>query len=135
MNGIFRRKERKSFRPLRRDDLAERLFQAFGEYKTFYDESLHFGAERQGSRQEAASGEGVGVEYAVQILVSGKPQNDPSIFMGYTPRIIRTGDLCKYFIAVSESREEAESSLPRIRKRYPDAFLVEIRGESVTRVR
>lgn len=118
-----------------RDDLAERLFQAFREYKTFYDESLHFGAERQGSRQEAAAGEGVGVEYAVQILVSGKPQNDPSIFMGYTPRIIRTGDLCKYFIAVSESREETESSLPRIRKRYPDAFLVEIRGESVTRVR
>lgn len=118
-----------------RDDLAERLFLAFADYKSFYDESLHLDAG-SGSAAPAVSDSGEDtVQYAVQILVSSRPQNDPSIFMGYTPKVISSGSLSKYFIAVSGSREETESCLERIRKRYPDAFLVEIRGASVVRLR
>ena len=124
-----------------RDDIAQRLYEAFREYKAFYDESLHIETGgstapaadgRRGQLSSAASEEEV---YAVQILVSSRPQDDPSIFMGYTPKVISSGGLSKYFIAVSETRSGAESKLDRIRKRYPDAFLVKICGENVTRVR
>lgn len=122
-----------------RDDIAQRLFEAFRDYKVFYDESLHFGdGTVQQTPASGTSGAAVSSDrpvYAVQILASGRPQNDPSIFMGYTPMVIKAGALSKYFIAVSDTREEAESKLPRIRKKYPDAFLVEIRGESVVRLR
>lgn len=122
-----------------REDLAERLFEAFCEYKTFYDESLHIETGDAGGPADGTpdSTESSGREevYAVQILVSGRPQNDPSIFMGYTPKVISSGGLSKYFIAVSDTRKGAESKLGRIRKRYPDAFLVKISGENVTRVR
>ncbi len=121
-----------------REDLAQRLFMAFSDYKAFYDESLHFGKGEAsaGSADQPASDSGdSSAVYAVQILVSSRPQDDPSIFMGYTPKVITSGGLSKYFIAVSDSREESESSLERIRKRYPDAFLVEIHGTSVVRLR
>lgn len=119
-----------------RSDLAERLFLAFADYKSFYDESLHLDAgSGAGAAGAAVRDEEESVLYGVQILASSRPQDDPSIFMGYTPKVIRSGNLSKYFIAVSDSREETESCLGRIRKRYPDAFLVEIRGTSVVRLR
>ena len=123
-----------------RDDLAQRLFEAFRDYKKFYDESLRFdGGAAETARERRPRGdvaaENDGTVYAVQILASGRPQNDPSIFMGYTPMVIEAGALSKYFIAVSDSREEAESKLPKIRRKYPDAFLVEIRGENVVPLR
>lgn len=120
-----------------RDDLAERLFLAFSDYKDFYDESLNFGDDSGPAaevQEQPASDDGSCV-YAVQILVSSRQQDDPSVFMGYTPKVIRSGSLWKYFIAVSDTREETESCLGRIRRKYPDAFLVEIRGSSVVRAR
>ena len=118
-----------------RDDLAERLFEAFLDYKAFYDESMHLGSGAAAGTPELGATESDGILYAVQILVSSRPQDDPSIFMGYAPKMMRSGELYKYFIAVSGSRDEAASNLQRIRKRYPDAFLVEIRGDSVVRAR
>ena len=42
--------------------------------------------------------------------------------------------LNKYFIAVGKSASEVRKKLPAIRKKYPDAFLVKIVGDTVTRV-
>ena len=54
-------------------------------------------------------------------------------FMGYTPRIIQSGELYKYYIGVSDTKAAAKKELPAIRKNYPDAFLVKIDGDKVTR--
>ena len=73
--------------------------------------------------------------YAVQIFAVRKTMNPKAPeFMGYTPRVIKTGTLNKYFIAVGKSASEVRKKLPAIRKKYPDAFLVKIVGDTVTRV-
>ena len=77
-----------------------------------------------------------GVRYGVQIFAgSGKVNPKDKAFMGYTPVIIDTGKLFKYIIGVDSSLEKVKENLPAIREKYPDAFLVKIDGETVTRAK
>lgn len=148
-----------------REELSERLFKAFREYKVQYDYSVSSSAPPQGGRAYASGGAGEPpaaeaaaqgrqpaleqrgavqdnqggadkTEYGVQILALGR-EIDPSssMFMGYAPKRIKTGGVYKYFIAVSDSEQQSRSSLSSIKEKYPDAFLVRIEGENVTRVR
>lgn len=132
-----------------RNKIADRLFQAFREYKNIYDGALDAEAP-EGSRRnpdrpaadpgksapalQTAADDGKTV-YAVQIFAVGKKM-DPKAreFMGYTPRIIPAGKLYKYCIGVSDSAAGARKNLSAIKKKYPDAFLVKISGTEVTRV-
>lgn len=72
--------------------------------------------------------------YAIQVLVSGKllPE-DSSIFMGFKPKVIRSGKLYKYFICVDEKPETPKQNLQKVKKKFPDCFTVVIDGESVKR--
>ena len=72
--------------------------------------------------------------YAIQVLVSGKllPE-DSSMFMGYKPKIIRSGKLYKYFICVDEKSQTPKQNLQKVKKKFPDCFTVVIEGESVKR--
>ena len=131
-----------------RDKIAERVFQAFKEYKAIYDGTLDADAP-EGSRRNTGKTNTVTTQtppaqqttgeektvYAVQIFAVGKKM-DPKAreFMGYTPRIIPAGNLYKYCIGVSDSAAGARKNLTAIRKKYPDAFLVKISGTEVTRV-
>ena len=127
-----------------RDKLAERVFQAFKEYKAIYDGSVDAPVPSQQTQAQprtepagtVAPESGEGVVYAVQIFAGAK-KLDPKAreFLGYTPRIVRSGNLYKYCIGVSSSAAEAKKNLPAIRKKYPDAFLVRIDGETVSAVR
>ena len=74
--------------------------------------------------------------YAIQVLVSGKllPE-DSSMFMGYKPKIIRSGKLYKYFICVDEKPQTPKQNLQKVKKKFPDCFTVVIEGESVKRLK
>ena len=127
-----------------RDKLAERVFQAFKEYKEIYDGSVDAPAP-EGERPSVAAAsepapaarpatDGKDV-YAVQIFAVRKKMDPKSReFLGYTPRVIQSGTLCKYYIGVSDSEAGARKHLAAIRKKYPDAFLVKISGDSATRI-
>ena len=131
-----------------RDALAERLCRAFGEYKAIYDGSVSAPAPPGESKpavqrekeqpkpasQPAASGSD-GVRYGVQIFAVARKM-DPKAreFMGYTPVIVPGVRLYKYCIGVSDSVEGARKHLPAIRKKYPEAYLVKISGNTVTRI-
>ena len=128
-----------------RDKIADCVFEAFREYKAVYDGSVDAPAP-EGDRPSASStttpaqttpaGSAQGKDvYAVQIFAV-KKKMDPKAreFMGYTPRIIQSGTLYKYYIGVSETAAGARKHLPAIRKKYPDAFLVKISGEQVSRI-
>jgi N-acetylmuramoyl-L-alanine amidase len=131
-----------------RDKIAERVFQAFKEYKEIYEGSVTTGsapatqpgadkpaAKQDPPKQEKKQESKVETVYAVQIFAVGKKM-DPKAreFMGYTPRIIQGEKLYKYYIGVSDSLAGARKHLSAIRKKYPDAFLVKIVGDDVTRV-
>jgi len=139
----------------KRDDLAQRLFLAFKEYKAIYDGSLKTNSESptpeaqtppQSSAQSQQASQTAETQsapaqetrkcYAVQILASGRLlDSNASVFLGFEPRVIKSGKLYKYFIAVSEDLEKTKSHLAKIRKDYPDAFVVEIEGDNVTRIK
>jgi hypothetical protein len=74
------------------------------------------------------------VRYGTQVLASSRQmkETDP-YFAGYRVTAVRAGSLYKYILEVSDDLETARKALPEIRKKFKDAFLVEIRNESVTR--
>ena len=121
-----------------RDKLAQRVFEAVKEYKGIYDGTLDVpapdGVQKVTAERQGEQGTAPGTAYAVQIFAVRRKM-DPAAreFLGYTPRIIRSGELYKYYIGVSDTKAAAKKELPAIRKKYPDAFLVKIEGEKVTR--
>lgn len=137
----------------KRDELAQRLFLAFADYKTIYDESLKNTSveEEQATQpaqatqaaqsaqpaqpeQEAADVEPE-VKFGIQVLASGRVIDaDSSLFLGYEAVRIKSGKLYKYFLAVTDSLEETKKKLSEIKKTYPDAFLVRLEGDNVTRI-
>ena len=142
-------------KPESRQALASRLFSAFKEYKTSYDRSLNAGAT-EGSIPVEVSGSASKPSVAADKPAASEPApaaQDPSSllygvqifagssvipaksskFLGYTPKVIKAGAIYKYVIAVSSDVSDVSSKLSTIRKTYPDAFIVEIDGET-TRV-
>lgn len=128
----------------KRKDLADRLFEAFKEYKTLYDSSLEIHKEENAPAQESApapaSAQEVKIEeinavrYGTQIFASSRSLDpaDPS-FLGYTPLVINIGSLNKYIIGLSESEEEARKANAVIKVKYPGSFMVKISPDGVTR--
>lgn len=136
-----------------RNKIAERVFRAFKEYKEIYEGTVTTETaaaaqpeiekpavkqeepkqETKSDKKQVAKGETV---YAVQIFAVGK-KLDPKAreFMGYTPKVIQGEKLYKYYIGVSDSLAGARKHLAAIRKKYPDAFLVKISGNDVTRIK
>ena len=131
----------------KRDDLAQRLFLAFKEYKDIYDGSIKNVQESVPATPttpvtpavpEASEAvlQPAQTRFGVQVMASSRII-DPSssLFMGYNVVRINSGKLFKYFISVSTSEDEARKNLPEIRKKYPDAFLVRLEGDNVTRIK
>ena len=131
-----------------REKLAERVFQAFKEYKEIYDGSVDAPAptgekpaappvvQTEPDPEPEAAPQDAKTVYAVQIFAVKKEMDPKSRdFMGYTPRVVRTGTLNKYCIGVSDSAAGARKHLSAIRKKYPDAFLVRIEGDTITMIK
>lgn len=116
-----------------RDDLAQCLFEAFKEYKTSYDgidtslEIKKKEPEKESTPEPAAQPADGGVQYGVQIFaVSRTIQADAPEFMGYKPMVVKSGNVNKYIIGISDSADGARKNLSDIKKKYPQAFLVKI---------
>ena len=91
-------------------------------------------ASEAASEPAAAEPAASAVRYGVQVIASSRlmKDNDP-YFRGFRVTAVRTGNLYKYILEVSADPEDARKSLPEIRKYFKDAFLVEIRNETVSR--
>ena len=125
-----------------RSQIASRLFSAFKKFKTKYDSSLDYStgitkpAEASTSSGNTIAGlktGDTGAEYGIQIMAGSRKlsERDKS-FKGYRPRVVKSGKIYKYIICISESEAEAKSGLATVRKKFPEAFMVRISGESVT---
>lgn len=107
-----------------RDNLAQRLFMAFKEYKTQYDAVVKVSAPERASVGKEDSDV---TEYGTQVLASSKliPLDSP-IFLGYEPRVVKVGKLYKYIIGVSEDKSEAMRIFSQIKKKKTDCFFTKI---------
>lgn len=122
-------------KPSQREEIAKRLLKAFGEYKEAYDSSTsqtHVEVPVASEPVPAASMQPV--MYGVQIfaLSSTVKAGDPRL-MGYSPRVFPAGKTSRYVVAISDSVDSARKELPAIRRKYPDAFIVRIEGDRVSR--
>ncbi len=122
----------------RREEMAERLFEAFKAYKTVYDGSMSVPAAPQEADRavpaESAPAPAEAAEkgeelFGIQIFAIGREAGAKEYdFMGYDPVCIKKGNLYRYYICVSRDRRETAEKLPSVRKKYPDAFVTRIEG-------
>ena len=122
-----------------REEIAECLFKAFGQYKEEYDKSMQTTPKKVAQPVTPATKQTEPkVKYGVQIATLSKllPKGD-SRLLGYEPFVQTTpnGKLYRYVIAVSASKQEAASKLSEISKQYPDCFLVKIEDGNISRAK
>ncbi len=124
------------------EEIADRLFKAFKEYKTIYDASVGAG-EMMPDVQEQASSSKVNTEpdaeeyYAVQIMGLARllKNGDPAL-KGLEVQAVKAADsnIYKYVCGKHSSKETAAERLAVVKKKFPDAFIVKVTGDKVTRV-
>lgn len=117
------------------EEIAERLFKAFKEYKTIYDGSMTSAPEPVAETPETPL---EGDEYyAVQIMGLGRLlfNNDPA-FKGLKAKAVKgeDSDVYKYVCGQHKTKEEARKELSSIKEKFPEAYLVKVSGDKVTSV-
>lgn len=137
-----------------REKIAQDIFDAFVVFKKRYDGSVNAcdssvisSSSEVSSSAPAASDIGKTsssgqktdvvktssvIKYGTQVLASGKlMQTGDSYFKGFAVTRIKCGNIYKYVIGVSETLEGAKSQNAKIKKSFPDSFLVSIEGNNV----
>lgn len=132
-----------------RQDIADRLFYAFREYKEQYDGTVDLTPVAQPepavAQPEAKPAQPVTVAdtpaasaspvlYGTQIFALSRllEEGDPR-FLGWKPEIVQLGSLYKYIIGVSVSPDQARKNNVAIRQEYPGSFMVSISDGVTTR--
>lgn len=128
------------------EKIAQHLFEAFKTYKTNFDASMNVVSEPvslPGELETPAEAkpevQGSGVHYGVQIMGLGRIlKKGDSALKGLDVEILppaEGGKIYKYVAAWSDSLEGAKAQLAAVRKKFPDAFLVKVEGNDVSRVK
>lgn len=123
------------------EKIAQKLFEAFKAYKVQYDASV--GVDETPAEQPV-SVHATGTElpkdvwFGIQIMGLGRELKvgDPAL-KGLKAEAVRSDNsmIYKYVTAHSATVEEAVKQLPAVRRMFPEAFVVEVRGNEVKRVK
>lgn len=130
-----------------RDSIAERLFNAFKEYKNSYDGSVDVSQPEQKDKAEEKKVDtapqqpentagGSDIRYGVQIMASvNRLPDNAKEFLGYEAAVVKGEKFYKYIISVSEDPAVPKANLSQIKKKYPEAFLVKMECGEITRLK
>ncbi len=125
------------------EEIAERLFAAFKEYKTKYDASVTSPDEEAPAKETArpAASGGISAEpdsdtyYSVQIMGLKRllDEGDPA-FKGLKPMAVKGEDssIYKYLCGKYSTKSEADAKLPAIRKKFSQAFVVKVENGKIS---
>ena len=129
------------------DEVAERLFKAFSSYKGKFDASVNVGTtapmvqETPSKPAPAVANKNVSSSdseyYSIQIMGLGRyiKDGDPALKGLSVNRVKKEGsNIYKYVTGKYSAVSEAKSKLHEVRKKFPDAFVVKVTGDNVTRV-
>lgn len=120
--------------------IAERMFQAFKSYKTQYDMSLNITPTEPAptvtdipEHQVQAQPQEVNYPYfSIQVMSGVKviDSADP-VFKGLSVEKYRPSgsNTYKYIVGKYATRQEAQADLPNVRKKFPEAFVIEVKSE------
>lgn len=127
------------------ENIAQRLFEAFKAYKTQYDASLVVDNSSTASTAVKAESSHAAVPvktddkwYGIQIMGLGRElkAGDPAL-KGLKAEAIKADDsnIYKYVTSHSSTKEKALSQLAEVKKKFPEAFVVEVEGKLVKRTK
>lgn len=124
------------------EKIAQSLFEAFRNYKKKFDASV--GAVPSEEVTPVISNSKVVTEedevpyYGIQIMGLGRllKNGDPAL-KGLEVQAVKAADsnIYKYVCGKHGSRELAEERLSAVRRKFPDAFVVKVTGDQVSRVK
>ena len=129
-----------------REKIAQDIYVAFSVFKKRYDSSVNVkaGAAPAAAKPAAAENAGQSTQavvnarqakavYGTQVLASGKLMKDNApFFKGYKVTRVKSGNIYKYIICVSDTPDGARTQFSKIRKLYPGSFFVAGKDETVT---
>ena len=130
------------------EKVAANIFEAFKAYKTQYDASVSVDEapvsaqtqsvtkQTQAERAPVETAAPEGRWYGIQIMGLGRKldPDDPGLKGLKTTAVKSDGsNIYKYITAKSSTREEAARKLKEVRRKFPEAFLVEVNGNEVKR--
>ena len=125
--------------PKWQEEIAQRLFKAFKDYKIQYDASVSSTGESEtvyNEPQEVA--DKTDEYYGIQIMGLGRllKDNDPAL-KGLKVRPVKSADssIYKYVYGDFTTKSEASAKLASVRKKFPEAFIVKVTGPKVERVK
>ena len=114
--------------PKWQEEISQRLFNAFKEYKTRYDATVSPASETQISSEPSSE------YYGIQIMGLGRllKDNDPAL-KGLTVTPVKATDssVYKYIYGTFQTGDAAKEALPAVRKKFPEAFVVKVIGTKV----
>ena len=129
------------------NEVAERLFKAFSSYKKKFDASVNVDTSAPKTSQPAPKSAITAPDktvsssdseyYSVQIMGLGRylEDGDPAL-KGF--KVIRVkkqdSNIYKYVTGKYSEVSKAKSALQDVKKKFPDAFVVKVAGDNVTRV-
>ena len=122
------------------EEIAERLFQAFAAYKPVYDSYFNIDFSTQPvpelpeELQEPAAAEG-NAYFGIQVMAGSRElkAGDPA-FKGFDAHWVKSDSgIYKYIIGKHVSKAEAQDALAKVRASFPDAFIVKVTGNAVSR--
>lgn len=137
------------------EEIADRLFKAFKDYKAIYDGSVTTSVDSPAPEKSepeppkpettevsnpetAASAETAQEYYGIQIMGLGRllKNGDPSL-KGLKVNPVKAADsgIYKYVYGTFATSKEASAELAAVRKKFPEAFVVKVSGTSVIRAK
>ena len=130
-----------------KEQIAQRLFDAFKEFKVEYDRSIDYSGQgsakaeqaqlQAGNAQVSQPGiaEAGGTEYGVQVLLlSRRIQDGDKALKGYSAKVVQSGGTYRYIVGACSSEEQARASHRNIKKDFPDSFVVKVEDGKISRL-
>lgn len=124
------------------EKIAQSLFEAFRNYKKKFDASVGAVPSEENtpviSNSKVVTEEDGAPYYGIQIMGLGRllKNGDPAL-KGLEVQAVKAADsnIYKYVCGKHGSRELAEERLSAVRRKFPDAFVVKVSGDQVSRVK
>ena len=120
------------------DAIAQAIYEGFVQFKAKYEAvegtvqsstpsvpAIAVPDEAAGKIRDTSSG-----RYGIQIFASSDP--DKKVKGDYPKKVIKSGRYYKYIVCFGDDLAKVKENWEKVKKNYPDSFLVEIQGNEVT---
>lgn len=107
--------------------IAASLFKAFESYKKQYETEIEIADRSESVPSSASSVSRSGGPFRIQIMATSKEiKPGAKEFKGLDCEYLRSGKLYKYTVGRYSTRKDAEAVLPDIKKKFPQAYIINV---------